>query len=75
MERQQHISGDIVSIGYDHPSETLDIEYAGGSVYRYLMVPQFTYRALLSAPSAADFVEAHIKPGPYARSRIAADAA
>ena len=74
MERQPHISGEIVSIGYDHPSETLDIEYADGSIYRYLMVPQFTYRAMMSAPSASDFAEAHLKPGPYARGRLADDA-
>lgn len=71
MERAPISSNGIRSVGYDPDSEIMEIEYADGVVYRYLMVPQFTYRALMAAPDPGAFAESHIKNGPYANARLA----
>jgi hypothetical protein len=71
MERKAISSNGIRSVGYDPDAEIMEIEYADGAVYRYLMVPQFTYRALMAAPDPSAFAESHIKNGPYANARLA----
>ena len=55
-------SSAIASVGYDARSRTLEVEYAGGGVYRYLGVPQRAYELLLRADSLGAFVTRRIKP-------------
>ena len=40
---------------YDEQKRMLDVEFRGGSIYRYRHVPQFVYRELLKAESAGKF--------------------
>jgi hypothetical protein len=68
VNRDSVSSSSIVSIGYDAPSETLEIEFMNGSVYQYYNVPQSIYDALVAAPSAGQFVAYQIKNAfPYSR--------
>jgi hypothetical protein len=43
-------------------SGTLDIWYKGGDRYRYFEVPEALFDALLTAPSAGEYVNRQIKP-------------
>lgn len=61
MEREPVTSSNVVSIGYDPPSETLEIEFKNG-VYQYYNVPQEIYEQLISSPSVGKFLNAYIKP-------------
>jgi hypothetical protein len=60
MEREPVSSSNIISIGYDPDSETLEIEFKGG-IYQYFNVPQFIHERLMIADSIGRFFNAEIK--------------
>jgi len=68
VKRDPVSSSNIVSVGYDAPSETLEVEFMSGSVYQYYNVPQSIYDAFIAAPSAGQFFAYQIKNAfPYSR--------
>jgi len=69
MEREPVDSSNIATIGYDVDSETLEIEFIRGGVYQYFDVPAQIYEDLLSADSAGQYLNAHVK-GVYRYSKI-----
>lgn len=62
MRRERVESTSIRSMGYDRGSATLEVEYAGGGVYRYLAVPAATWERLCAADSKGRFVNGVVKP-------------
>ncbi|HYI41442.1 MAG TPA: KTSC domain-containing protein [Allosphingosinicella sp.] len=54
-------SSAIARAAYDADAATLDLWYRGGDRYRYFDVPLEVFEALLSAPSAGEFVNRNIK--------------
>lgn len=68
MIRSPVASTNIVSVGYDEASETLEIEFKSGAVYQYYNVPQVIYEGLRGAPSAGQFFAYEIRDR-YAYSR------
>jgi KTSC domain len=52
----------IESTRYDEASNTLDIVFTTGRVYRYFAVPAGVYHELESAPSKGQFFNAVIRP-------------
>jgi hypothetical protein len=67
MQRASIDSTSLASAGYDPKTRTLEVEFRGGRVYRYLHVPPRVYRALLEAESAGRFLNKEIKGTyPYA---------
>ncbi len=55
-------SSAITRAAHDEDSAALDIWYKGGDRYRYFDVPVAAFEALLSAPSAGEYVNGLIKP-------------
>ena len=51
MERTSVASSNIVSIGYDEASQTLEVEFIGGSVYQYFDVPSQIADEFINHPS------------------------
>jgi len=66
MRRRSVDSSAVASVGYDAGSRTLEVEFAGGAIYRYLDVPPRVHAQLLSAESAGGYVNRRVKP--YHRS-------
>jgi hypothetical protein len=62
MERERVDSSSLSSVGYDPRSETLEVEFRNGGVYRYLEVPEDAWRMLQSAESKGSYLNTHIKP-------------
>ncbi len=62
MQRQPVDSTSLVSVGYEEPTRTLEVEFHNGGVYQYLGVPPFTHRGLLQAESMGAFLNKCIKP-------------
>lgn len=62
MERERVDSSSLSSVGYDPRSETLEVEFRNGGVYRYLEVPEDAWRMLRSAESKGSYLNTHIKP-------------
>lgn len=61
MDRQTVSSSNLVSVGYDESSSTLEVEFKGGAVYQYFNVPLFEYERLMAAPSHGVYFSANIK--------------
>ena len=61
MKRQPVISSSLRSVGYDAATETLEIEFRSGGVYRYYGVPREVYEALMKAPSLGSYFQAYIR--------------
>lgn len=70
MHRLSVESSAVASVGYDPRTRTLEIEYVGGGVYRYLGVPLRAYELLLRADSIGAYVNRRIKPH-YRCTRVA----
>lgn len=62
MRRRPVSSGAVRSVGYDAATNELEIEFAGGDVYRYSMVPPSIHRRLVEADSVGAFVNREVKP-------------
>jgi hypothetical protein len=63
MEREQVDSRNLVSVGYDEGSETLEVEFKDGNVYQYYGVPPAEHEALGSAESIGGYFSANIRNG------------
>lgn len=61
MERELVSSSNLVSVGYDKDSETLEVEFKGGTVYQYFDVPEDEYNRLMSASSQGVYFSANIR--------------
>jgi len=68
MDRKRVASSNVASIGYDAPSQTLEVEFQNGSVYQYYNVPPGIFDAFAKAPSKGQFLAAQIRDRfPFAR--------
>lgn len=68
MERGYVASSNLQSVGYDESSQTLEIEFQSGGIYRYFNVPVNLYRELMLTPSKGRFLHQYIKNAfPYSR--------
>ena len=68
IEREPVASTNVVSVGYDEPTETLEVEFMNGSIYQYFNVGSELYRQLREAPSKGQFLNAYIRNAyPYSR--------
>lgn len=61
MDRQTVSSSNLASVGYEAPSETLEVEFKNGHIYQYYNVPQMMFDALMQAPSVGIFFNANIR--------------
>jgi hypothetical protein len=61
MDRQAVSSSNLVSVGYDPGSETLEVEFTSGTIYRYLNVPSFEHERLMAANSHGIYFNTNIK--------------
>ena len=59
MHRETVVSEAITSVGYQ--DATLEIEFAGGDVYRYLEVPKLVFLQLMRAESMGAFFNERIR--------------
>ena len=61
MIRTPVASSNLVSVGYDPNSKTLEIEFKQGRVYQYFGVPAYIFRSLMQAPSKGEYFNAHLR--------------
>lgn len=50
----------LYAVGYDEASQTLEVVFRTGGIYRYAGVPREDYEALLAAPSAGRYMQDHV---------------
>jgi hypothetical protein len=68
MVRHSVDSSMASTVGYDATTETLEIEFRSGDVWRYHSVPKQVYLEMISG-SIGQYFQAHIK-GEYPESRV-----
>jgi hypothetical protein len=61
VERFPVSSSNIVSVGYDADSQTLEIEFSGGATYQYFQVPPNIYEEFMHASSKGKYHHQAIK--------------
>lgn len=61
MERQSVESSNILSVGYKEDTQTLEVEFKGGTVYQYSDVPKTEYENLINAVSVGSYFHQNIK--------------
>lgn len=61
MVRQPLKAVNIISVGYNPVSQTLEIEFHDGSIIQYYDLPNFVYQALISAELPDMYYEQNIK--------------
>jgi hypothetical protein len=69
MKRDPVTSTNIVEIGYDPPSLTLEVMFRNGGVYQYFDIPKQEYESLLGAASIGEYLNRNIK-GRYRYARV-----
>lgn len=61
MNRKKVTSSNIISVGYDGKTETLEVEFIRSGVYQYSDVPKDVYEDFIKASSIGKFFYANIK--------------
>ena len=61
MDRQPVVSSNLVSVGYESASETLEIEFKNGRIYQYYNVTQVVFDMLIMDASPGTFFNANIR--------------
>ena len=69
MNRRNVASTNLASIGYDPNSQTLEVEFRNGSIYRYLGVSPFEHSSLMGATSHGSYFSSSIR-GRYHTVRL-----
>lgn len=66
--REPVASSNIVAVGYDEPSQTLEVEFLNGTVYQYYNVELALFEQFMTAPSKGQFLSTYIRNAyPYSR--------
>ena len=61
MDRYNVASSNILSIGYDQLTMTLEVEFLNGRIYQYYNVPENMYHEIMRTPSKGRFLHAYIR--------------
>jgi hypothetical protein len=69
MNRDPINSSNILSAGYDEPSQTLEVEFTSGMIYQYYNISLALFEAFMTSPSKGQFFNQNIKNA-YAFSRV-----
>ena len=68
MMRDLVASSNLISVGYDAPTQTLEVEFQNGTIYQYYNVGSALYEQLMQAPSKGQFLNVYIRNAyPYSR--------
>jgi hypothetical protein len=61
MNRVTVTSSNVVSVGYDPSTMTLEVEFTDGPIYQYFDVPEMEYQNLMTSDSIGGYLNRNIK--------------
>ena len=61
MNRTPVTSSNVVAVGYDVNTMTLEVEFKHGSIYEYFDVPEVVYQEFMTADSVGTYLNQNIK--------------
>ena len=69
MTREPVSSSHLTEIGYDSPTQTLEVCFKSGRIYQYFDVPERIYDGLKTAGSPGGYLSREVK-GNYRYARV-----
>lgn len=69
MTREPISSSNLAEVGYDSPTQTLEVCFKSGRTYQYFDVPEGIYNDLKAAGSPGGYLNREIK-GNYRYARV-----
>ena len=69
MQREPLNSSNLAEVGYDSPTQTLEVYFKNGRTYQYFDVPERIYNDLRTAGSPGGYLNREIK-GQYRYARV-----
>jgi KTSC domain len=69
VKRSEVTSSNVHSVGYDEPSQTLEVRFHNGGVYQFQGVTPDEHDELMSAPSIGAHLHTRIK-GKYRGNKL-----
>ena len=69
MQREPVSSSNLAEIGYDPPTQTLEVYFKSGRIYQYFDVPERIYDDLRTAGSPGGYLNRAVK-GQYRYARV-----
>ncbi len=69
MQRQLVSSSNLLSVGYDHSTYVLEVEFLNRSIYQYSGVPSSVYSGLMAAASKGSYLSQRVK-GVYPYQKV-----
>jgi hypothetical protein len=70
MERVPVESSNILSIGYNAETATLEVEFHNGSIYQYYNISAELHDGLMKAGSKGTYLDQHIKKAGYPYNKV-----
>ena len=68
MNRDPVASSNLTSVGYDEAAQTLEVEFANGTIYQYYNLDSDLYEQFMTSPSKGQFLNTYIRNAfPYSR--------
>jgi len=61
MDRVPVSSSNVVSIGYEANTQTLEVEFKSNAVYQYFGVPQQVHENFMNSGSKGQFLQQYIR--------------
>lgn len=58
---QPVVSGNLRAVGYDAATQTLDVQFSSGRVYRYSGVPDKVHEELIAAESIGSYFARNVR--------------
>jgi hypothetical protein len=70
MNRIPVSSSNLASVGYDLDTQSLEIEFLHGGIYRYSCVPSSVYDGLMEADSHGFYFDRYVKKAGYHYQKV-----
>lgn len=65
MKRSTVNSSNVLSVGYDTTTSTMEVEFKNGDIYQYYEVPEGIYQNLINAASVGKYLDQNVKKRGY----------
>lgn len=70
MKRSTVNSSNVLSVGYDTTTSTMEVEFKNGDIYQYYEVPEGIYQNLINAASVGKYLDQNVKKRGYRYKEI-----
>jgi len=70
MKRSTVNSSNVLSVGYETTTLTMEVEFKNGDIYEYYGVPERIYQNLINAASVGKYLDQNIKKRGYRYKKI-----